>query len=121
MHITKYIVSQGYKPFRYINQKLVPDSGNVSFLTMKHGGLDIRYVKEGSPNIIYGLREHGKPPTLISPRPNITVLNDRYEYGFITQERDDAMNICLQKEKVEDIFKAMFDNKIKFEYNLNKE
>lgn len=73
--------------------------------------------------ICFGLHEKGKPPTLISPRPKISVIRER-EYGgkkqiVIENENfDDSMNLALSKEKPEQIFKALFDDSIFFEYDL---
>lgn len=61
----------------------------VYMLTNKHTistleNIEHRYLKDGSPEIIFGLHEKGKPATLISPRPS----------GIL---RDDEMNRILVK------------------------
>ena len=73
--------------------------------------------------ICFGLHEVGKPPTLIYPRPSISVKRNRHinneECIVIENEMfDDSMNLVLSKENTEQIFKALFDNSILFEYDL---
>jgi hypothetical protein len=45
------------------------------FWTMIVGGIDIRFVKgeDFENQIIWGVREHSKLPTLIHPRPKINI------------------------------------------------
>jgi hypothetical protein len=73
--------------------------------------------------ICFGLHEANKPPTLISPRPRIRVKRIREYDGekqiVIENENfDDSMNLILQKEKPEQIFKALFDSSIFFNVDL---
>lgn len=73
--------------------------------------------------ICFGLNEANKPATLISPRPIISVKRIREYDGekqtVIENERfDDSMNLILQKEKPEQIFKALFDRSISFNVDL---
>lgn len=75
--------------------------------------------------IVFGLREKDKPPTLISPRPKIRVkrlrtINDKQIEVIETQDFDDSMNIVLSKIDFEDIFKAMYDNSICFDFDLTQ-
>lgn len=106
-----YLVKEGFE----IKHK----QKSVDFSTMG----DIRkYYEKGDIKIIIGLHEAGKPPTLIHPRPKIRVRktneNSEYRYTMFNQGFDDAMNICLRNETPEKIFKALFDNTIKFEYEF---
>lgn len=65
--------------------------------------------------IVFGLREKDKPPTLISPRPRL----DIYRQGFtIREDRDDAMNIALSNFSNEEIFEAMYNKDISLELKL---
>lgn len=85
--------------------------------------------KKGSIEISVGLNEANKPPTLIHPRPSISCkkyVNGK-DFGqpqydniiaTINEGFDDSMNVCLQNESYEDIYKALFDNSITFEYDL---
>ena len=119
MNLQDYLIEKGFETYRKrYNRKLKEweyikeTKDNDFFSTMSD--LDIRYIKD-KIEIVYGLHEHGKPPTLIFPRPNIKVLR---EEGKTDEEFDDNMNICLQKETPKDIFKAMFDKSITFTYDL---
>lgn len=73
--------------------------------------------------ICFGLHEANKPPTLIHPRPKISVKRERDFNGekqtVIENENfDDSMNLALSKEEPEQIFKALFDSSIFFNYDL---
>lgn len=73
--------------------------------------------------ICFGLHEVNKPPTLISPRPKIRVKREYYFNGdkmiIIEDERfDDSMNLALINEEPEQIFKALFDSSVSFNYDL---
>jgi len=73
--------------------------------------------------ICFGLHEANKPPTLINPRPKISVKRERDFNGkkqIVTENEnfDDSMNLALSKEKPEQIFKALFDSSIFFNYDL---
>jgi hypothetical protein len=65
--------------------------------------------------ICFGLHEKGKPCTLISPRPRIRVMKNDI---ILTEQNDDAMNIVLKEIEYEEIFKAMYDKSICFEFYL---
>lgn len=106
----------------------------TSFNTLYHksnynsnnpGGLDTRFIlnKDISTEIIYGLGYVGDPPTLVSPRPRINliienILDDRPI--IIHEDNNVSVDVCLKKEKPEDIFKAMYDKSIVFEYNIKR-
>ena len=73
--------------------------------------------------IVFGLHEYKKPATLISPRPVIKVKRKIIAYGvekvvIQRESRDDSMIIALDNEDHELIFKSMYDNSIKFYYDL---
>lgn len=73
--------------------------------------------------IVFGLHEGGKPPTLISPRPRIKIKrtitkNSIRKEVVITEQSDDAMNIVLSKVDPIIIYKAMYDNSICFDFDL---
>jgi hypothetical protein len=88
------------------------------FSTMRTGGITTYWVKDKDfkNSIIWGMNEFGKPPTLISPRPKIKL---RKEKRILSQNYDDVMNVCLQKEDHEKIFEAIFDSNITFEYEIS--
>jgi len=75
--------------------------------------LDNYYIK-GDVKIRIGLHEHGKPPTLISPRPRILMYRDGYVFD---EQHDDSMNAVLQKYSNEEIFEAMFNKEKVFIIN----
>ena len=63
--------------------------------------------------ICFGLREVGKPPTLISPRPRIEVKRIKDGKELVENEKyDDSMNVVLKDIPHEEIFKAMYDKNI---------
>ena len=73
--------------------------------------------------ICFGLHEANKPPTLINPRPKISVkreLDFNGEKMIVIEDEwfDDSMNLALSKEEPEQIFKALFDSSIFFNYDL---
>lgn len=112
-HFTKYLTEDlGFKPYRKIQGKYVENNIN-DYSTMQEGGIDVRYIKN-EIEIIWGLSEFKKPPTLISPRPRIHFTNK--DGNLINQFGDDPVNICLKKESNEDIYKALFDKSILFNY-----
>lgn len=115
-HFTKYLIEDlGFKSYRKVQGNYVENNIN-DFSTLQNGGIDVRYIKDNI-EIIWGLHEANKPPTLISPRPNILVETKKDSKIIkINQLRDDAMNICLKEETAEDIYKALFDRTIKFKY-----
>jgi hypothetical protein len=92
------------------------------FSTMRTGGVTTYWVKDKDfkNSIIWGMNEFGKPPTLISPRPKIKYHTEKNDRRIILSEQfDNAMNICLQKENHEIVFEAMFDSNITFEYETS--
>ena len=51
-----------------------------------------------SGEIVFGLHERYKPPTLIYPRPNIDIKRTKNDKEIVENEMsDDSMNIILQK------------------------
>ena len=120
----QYLMSIGYKPFRYSRSGLVPCANPYDYSTMREGGLDVRLIK-GDSIFIIGLHEHKKPPTLISPRPRIqiykTIVVDLVEKDIVINEHDDdAMNVVLKEVECEDIFKAIHDKSICFHFDLRE-
>jgi len=118
----QYLISLGYKPFRYTKFGLVPCVNPYYYSTMREGGLDVRLIK-GDSTFVYGLHEFKKPPTLISPRPRIqvykTIVVDSIKKDIVINEiEDDAMNIVLKEIEHEQIFKAIQDKSVCFEFDL---
>jgi hypothetical protein len=124
MKLIEYLISLGYKPFRYSRSGLVPCTNPYDYSTMREGGLDVRLIK-GDSVFIIGLHELKKPPTLISPRPKIriqkTIVVDSVKKDIVINEHeDDAMNIVLKEVECEDIFKAINDKSFCFEFDLRE-
>lgn len=69
--------------------------------------------------IVFGLNEAYKPPTLCCPRPMIIVKRKDKEGNvyFENQQMDDSMNIVLKEISFDQIFEAMFDKSIVFEFD----
>jgi len=66
-----------------------------------------------SRQIVFGLSEYEKPPTLISPRPKIRILRTK-EDGTVSVENeayDDSMNVILEHISPEKIYFAMYNPK----------
>lgn len=97
-YFEQYLISIGYKRYRKVFDKkawhYIEDSNGYFFSTMIAGCLDYRYILNGGfeDEIIFGLHEKSKPPTLIWPR---TVLDD------------DSMNIMLKDNTPEEIYKLI--------------
>ncbi len=81
-------------------------------------GKEISY-EDRKNEIIFGLSEAYKPPTLRWPRPNIKIKKKINNIEIIeNQELDDNMNIVLQKISYDNILSAMYDNSICLEVDL---
>ena len=118
----QYLISLGYKAFRYTKFGLIRCTNPYDYSTMREGGLDVRLIK-GDSIFIIGLHELKKPPTLISPRPRIriqkTIVVDSVKTDIVINEiEDDAMNVVLKEVESEQIFKAIHDKSVCFEFDL---
>lgn len=126
----KFLIEHGYQKY-ILNCKTMKyertDTHTVSTLS----NLDHRYfhvsdlpanqnIHEGKPvtewgegerkgEIVFGLSEFGKPPTLISPRPKIRINRDGVT---LNQTMDDVMNIVLMNFTPERIYDAMYSPNI---------
>lgn len=84
---------------------------------------DLITFADRTKEIVFGLHEHGKPPTLITPRPNIKVKRKEIVDGVeqvvtYTELFDDSMNVALSKQTPEEIYNAMYNESIVFEYDF---
>lgn len=78
-------------------------------------------LEDRKGEIIFGLNEAKKPPTLIYPRPKIEVKRIKDEREVIEREYlDDSMNIALNYISHEEIFKAMYDKNIILKIDLTQ-
>ena len=119
MSFKQFLIDKGFKPYskQFIKgeHKYMPP---VDYSSMTSGGCDKRYIK-GDVEIIFGLNEIHHPPTLIYPRPNINVKRLHNENIVLEHEQFDRnMDVVLQNVDYEEIFKAMFDKSIVFEFDL---
>lgn len=106
------LINKGYKRYRY-NVKTKEYEIAKSYLLSSLGTLEYHYINDSGKHIIFGLSELNKPPTLISPRPNIKVYKTINGIdGVLTNHSDDAMNIVLMNTDYDDIYKAMFDSNL---------
>lgn len=99
MKIIEYLISIGYKSFRHNKIGLVPCINPYDYSTMREGGIDVRLIKDNSI-FIFGLHEHKKPPTLISPRTN-------------ELQRDNEMNKFLADHSAKEVVEILLKYSIK--------
>ncbi len=98
-HITKILIDEGFKAHRkvYKNKQFhLVECDYKSHFSTESGCLDYRFIKDGF-EVVYGLHEQNKPPTLISPRPD-----DVYD--------DDEMNDLLMSDSLE-VYNNIIKNK----------
>lgn len=95
------------------------------FSSMALNGLRISFIKDEDFDnpIIWGLNEHGLPPTLVYPRPKIRVKRiinccGGSDVMCFDETHDSSMQVCLKNENHLDIFNALRNDNIYFEYNL---
>jgi len=97
---------------------------SVGFKTTSNNNDFYTVLSKDGRNILFGLSEHKKPPTVIGPRPKIQMKRTLMHHGnrrpveIICEKYDDAMNHVLANESMEDIHNAMFDKSIVFRYTL---
>lgn len=90
--------------------------------TMIPNGIRCRLDHPDGRFIIWGLNEHGKPPTLCYPRPlinkhTIFEVNGKQYPILLTEQSDDCINELMRLIPHEEIFEQMFlQSKT---YNLN--
>ena len=108
------LIDKGY--IRYIfNCKTNKYEVAKNYILSTSENIDHRYIDNNDGNflnqIVFGLHEEKKPPTLIYPRPNIKVKrrNDVGRVVIYDNFCDDNMNVILQQFSPETIFEAMFD------------
>lgn len=108
-------------------------NGNITYSYFHHTEEDIlQAIEKGlstfsnqfpkyyfSKCIIYGYSYENKPPTLIYPRPRVIVC--KYDTnGSIINDKfvsDDAVNLVLASVPPKEIFKALYDKSIVFNFD----
>jgi hypothetical protein len=118
----KYLLDKGFKPYdrQFINNKCVdvPCDGESNFSSL--GKLYNVWQKDGI-EIKFGGSEKGKPPTLVSPRPNVIHKNAYLDdngnvYDVILPIRDDdRMNIMLKEYPFDVIYESLIKREIFFD------
>ena len=103
---------------------------HLDYSTMRVNGICSIYEDNQGRQIIWGLHEYKKPPTLIYPRPNILKYIMLSEHPYISnikfendkricigQQYDDVVNQALKEIDNELLFEAMFDKSIIIKLN----
>ena len=72
------------------------------FSTMRVGGISTFWIKDNDFQnpIVWGLNNKAKPPTLITPRPDVTIkkINEDGDVYYLNKFDDDAINYLLSNE-----------------------
>jgi hypothetical protein len=106
-----FLHSKGYRLKVYRNRELV----SVKRFTLSFMGDSAAYYIKDNQTVIYGLKEKGKPPTLLSPLPQVFV---KRETGTKSNTHQSSIEVMFQQESYEQIYEAMFDQSIVFRYDL---
>ena len=95
-HITEILIDNGYKAHRAVYNKGVQEYIEVEFKndysSMVSGGLDYRFVKDNK-EVVFGLHEQHKPPTLIHPRPK--GISDDEMNRMLTEDSQKVFDNCI--------------------------
>lgn len=110
MSFEQFLIDKGFKKM-ILNLKTWQYEPADNHVLSTYGPTEFRYLKDDK-EILWGLNERRKPPTLVSPRPQIRMKRDGVYWN---QERDDAMNIVLKTIDYDRIYEAMYDHSIVFE------
>ena len=114
----EYLLSIGYNRF-FLNNKNELEPA-VGYHLSSLGVLSYRYIKDDR-HIVFGLSDNGKPPTLIHPRPSITIgkeyIIDGLWHSELVKGGDDEMNRVLFDNSPEYVYEAIFNQTIKFKFN----
>lgn len=99
----KYLIDKGYVKHIKKGDKLIKTDKHVlsSLVNLVHF-----YIK-GDREIIFGLNEYLKPPTLLYPRPSIKQIEDGKVYN---NKGDSIMHRVLDAVDYDTIYELMFDD-----------
>jgi len=84
MTLIDILLKEGWKPHRKVFKNndfnYEPTLFNNNYSSLESGNLDYRFIKDGK-EIVWGLNERGKPPTLhwptsFIPNNNLTLTDD---------------------------------------------
>jgi hypothetical protein len=101
-HLTQILIENGWKPHRkkwngkewvYIHAKF-----DNHYSSVENGMIDFRFLKDGK-EVIWGLRERHKPPTLSYP---INFIPD-----LTTWPNDDEINKYLSSKPHEEVYQEI--------------
>lgn len=92
------------------------------FSTMRVGGVSTFWIKDNDFKnaIVWGLNTIGKPPTLITPRPEVKIkkINQDNEIYYLNKYDDDAINYLLSSEDSLIIYNAIVNKNRDFYFDL---
>ena len=120
-HNISTLVNLAHSYFHKDDKIILQKISNSIPVFVEEGTLPTITLEDRKGEIIFGLHEAKKPPTLIYPRPRIEIK--RIKDGKIIIEGeylDDSMNIVLNYVPHEEIFKAMYDNTIILKVDLTQ-
>lgn len=131
----RYLMNNGFKGYIYdseLKRHLNSSEINGKTFPSSIGNIDVRFVKIGSElqkrienkeeieqslyknnYVIYGLSDHGLPPTLISPRPNIirkTKVKKGYKVEILGNDTN-IVNRYLKDTPHDKALQRIFDQK----------
>ena len=120
-HNISTLVNLDHRYFHRDDKIILQKISNNTSLFVEDDTLSTITLEDRKGEIIFGLHESKKPPTLIYPRPRIEIK--RIKDGKVITEGeylDDSMNIVLNCVPYEEIFKAMYDNTIVLKVDLTQ-
>ena len=93
MNFENYIIELGYKKQVYCHkiQTLVDVKEFDIISTMGH--ICFFYTKDNHKQIVWGLHEIHKPPTLISPRPDFISNDDEMNRFILSHTNEELYNL----------------------------
>jgi len=99
MSLPEYLLQEGFMPFRKLfidgNWIYEPCEFNNDYSSLVNGKLDYRFIKDGK-EIIWGLNERHKPPTLVYPRPKGVNTDDEMNKILLDNDSETIYNmICV--------------------------
>jgi len=95
-HITEILIDNGYKAFRKVYKDksfhYIECEFKNDYSTTVNGNMDYRFVKDNK-EVVFGLHEQHKPPTLIHPRPK--GINDDEMNRMLTEDSQKVFDNCI--------------------------
>ena len=120
-HNISTLVNLDYRYFHEDDKIILQKILNSIPVFVENDNLSTITLEDRKGEIIFGLNEFKKPPTLIYPRPRIEIKRIKNKKIVIEREYlDDSMNIVLNCISHEEIFKAMYDNTMVLKIDLTQ-